>query len=119
MANSTSTLLFLVSWVTPPDHGRWYDALDCQGRLRWRCSRRWLSHRVGRRWSLQCCCPILHLGNLEFIIERHCKEDAALVCHVDVLEIVSVRSLTSTRSPVARILGKGLHLRPLGWSGHK
>jgi len=39
--------------------------------------------------TCQLVATILHLGNLEFIIDRHRNEDAAVVHNVDVLEIVS------------------------------
>jgi chitin synthase len=39
--------------------------------------------------TCQLVAAILHLGNLEFIIDRHRNEDAAVVRNVDVLEIVS------------------------------
>jgi chitin synthase len=39
--------------------------------------------------TCQLVAAILHLGNLEFIVDRHRNEDAAVVRNVDLLEIVS------------------------------
>ena len=39
--------------------------------------------------SCQLVAAILHLGNLKFIINRHCNEDAAVVHNVDILEIIA------------------------------
>ncbi|KAF8890149.1 P-loop containing nucleoside triphosphate hydrolase protein [Infundibulicybe gibba] len=47
---------------------------------------------LSKRHVAQTCqliAAILHLGNLEFTIDRHCNEDAAVVRNTDVLDIVS------------------------------
>ncbi|KAF8870157.1 P-loop containing nucleoside triphosphate hydrolase protein [Infundibulicybe gibba] len=47
---------------------------------------------LSKRHVAQTCqliAAILHLGNLEFTIDRHCNEDATIVRNTDVLDIVS------------------------------